>query len=74
MKSNEALRNIMEKTNTKVSDIAFRLNKKSNVISERLTQENMSVEKLNEMLRIMNYKIAVVPREFRVSEGGYEIE
>lgn len=74
MKAFEAVRAIMTATSTKVADIAFRTNKKSNVISERLSQENISIEKLNEMLRVMNYKIVVMPRETRIPEGGYEIE
>ena len=47
---------------------------KSNVISERLSQENISVKLLNEMLRVMNYKVVVMPREARIPEGGHEIE
>lgn len=74
MKTSEAVRKVMEATNTKVADIAFRTNKKSNVISERLTQENISVKLLDEMLRVMNYKIVIVPREARIPEGGYDIE
>ena len=74
MKVQEAIRKVMEVTGTKVSDIAFRTNKKSNVISERLSQENISIKLLNEMLRVMNYKIVVMPREARIPEGGHEIE
>ena len=74
MKVHEAIRKVMEVTSTKVSDIAFRTNKKSNVISERLTQENISIKLLDEMLRVMNYKIVIVPREARIPEGGYDIE
>lgn len=74
MKASESIRKVMALTNTKVSDIAFMTNRKSNVISERLTQENISIQKLNEMLRVMNYKIVVVPRETRVPEGGFEVE
>ena len=74
MKVHEAIRKVMEVTSTKVADIAFRTNKKSNVISERLTQENISAKLLDEMLRVMNYKIVIVPREARIPEGGYDIE
>lgn len=74
MKASEAVRKVMELTKTRVADIAFMTNKKQNVISERLTQENISVAKLNEMLRVMNYKIVIVPRETRIPDGGVEIE
>ena len=74
MKAGKAVREIMKATNTKVADVAFKTNKKSNVISERLLQENISIEKLNEMLRVMGYKTVIIPREARIPEGGYEIE
>lgn len=74
MKANEAVRKVMEATGTRVADIAFMTKRKSNVISERLTQDNISIDKLNEMLRVMNYKIVVMPREARLPEGGYEVE
>jgi hypothetical protein len=74
MKTSEAVRKAMEATNTKVSDIAFVTNKKSNVISERLSQENISIKLLDEMLRAMKYKIVIMPREARLPEGGFEIE
>lgn len=74
MKASEAVRKVMELTKTRVADIAFMTNKKQNVISERLTQENISVAKLNEMLRVMNYKIVIVPRETRITDRGFEIE
>lgn len=74
MKVQEAIRKVMDVTGTKVSDIAFRTNRKNNVISERLSQENISIKLLNEMLRVMNYKIVVMPRGARIPEGGYEVE
>lgn len=74
MKASEAIRKVMELTETRVADIAFMTNKKQNVISERLTQENISVAKLNEMLRVMNYKIVIMPRETRIPDRGFEIE
>jgi signal recognition particle subunit SEC65 len=74
MKANEAIREVMKATGTKVSDLAFRINKKSNVISERLSQENISIKLMNEMLRAMGYKVVAVPRETRIPEGGFEVE
>lgn len=74
MRTNEAIRAVMNATGTKVADLAYKTNRKSNVISERLSQENISIAKINEMLRVMNYKVVIVPREERIPEGGYEIE
>ena len=51
-----------------------RLKIKSNVLAERFKQKNVSVEKLNDMLRAMDYKVVIVPRDARIPEGGFEIE
>ena len=74
MKTGEAVRSIMKEKGVGTNALAARLNKKQNVISERLGQENISVSKLNEMLRVLDYKVVLVPRESRVPEGGYEVE
>lgn len=74
MKTVEAVREIMEQQNLGVNKIASRLNKKPNVISERLSQENISIVKLNELLRVLDYKTIIVPRNISIPKGGYEIE
>ena len=51
-----------------------KLKVKSNVLSERLSQDNISIVKLDEMLRLMDYKIVIVPRETREQEGWYRVE
>ena len=70
----EAVKAIMKAKEIKPAVLCARLNIKSNVLSERFKQKNVSVEKLNEMLRAMDYKVVIVPRESRVPDGGYEIE
>lgn len=74
MRAMEAVRAIMEAKGLRPAVLCDRLNIKSNVLSERFKQKNVSVEKLNEMLRAMDYKVVIVPRETRIPEGGYEIE
>jgi hypothetical protein len=74
MKATEALKKVMELKNVKPSDLCARLGIKSNVLSERFKQKNISVEKLDEMMNVMDYKIVIVPRETRLPEGGFEIE
>jgi len=74
MKANEAVREIMNTQEIKIATLASRLNIKHNVMSERLRQNNISIDKLNEMLRALDYKILVVPRSSRVPDGGFEIE
>ena len=33
---------------------------------------NMTVKKLNEMLKMLDYKVVAVPRKSRLPEDGYE--
>ncbi|WP_459129199.1 helix-turn-helix domain-containing protein [Guggenheimella bovis] len=68
-----AVKEIMKNKEVKPSVLCNRLGIKSNVLSERFKQKNVSVKKLNEMLRAMDYKIIVVPRETRLPKDGYVI-
>lgn len=70
----EAVKAIMKIKEVRPSMLCDRLGIKSNVLSERFKQKNVSVEKLNEMLRAMDYKIVIVPRETRTPAGGFDIE
>ena len=70
----EAIKAIMKQKDIRPAVLCDRLQIKSNVLSERFKQKNVSVEKLNEMLRAMDYKVVIVPREVRIPEGGFEIE
>ena len=74
MKATEVIREVMKEKEVKPSTLAARLNIKNNVLSERLGQKNISMEKLNEMLRMLDYKVVIVPREARIPDGGYEVE
>lgn len=70
----EAIKEIMKLKDIRPAVLCDRLKIKSNVLSERFKQKNVSVEKLNDMLRAMDYKVVVIPRDARIPEGGYEIE
>ena len=70
----DAIKEIMKLRDIRPAVLCDRLKIKSNVLSERFKQKNVSVEKLNDMLRAMDYKVVVVPRDARIPEGGYEIE
>ena len=74
MKATTAVREVMTIRNEKVASLADKLKVKSNVLSERLSQDNISIVKLDEMLRLMDYKIVIVPRETREQEGWYRAE
>ncbi len=70
----ETVKEVMKLKEVRPAMLCDRLGIKSNVLSERFKQKNVSVSKLNEMLRLMDYKVVVVPRETRVPEGGFEVE
>lgn len=70
----EAVKAIMKLKEIRPAVLCDRLNIRSNVLSERFKQKNVSVEKLNEMLRAMDYKVVIVPRETKVPENGFEVE
>lgn len=73
MIATDIIRNIMEKEDVKPSALAERLKIKNNTLSERMTQKNISVRKLNEMLKAMNYKMVIVPQDVQVEDGWYEL-
>lgn len=70
----EAVKEVMRIKNVKQIELAERIKVKQNTLSERLTQKNVSVQKLDEMLNAMDYKIVVVPRNAKVPENGFEVE
>ncbi|MGN0629259.1 MAG: hypothetical protein ACI4IW_06485 [Oscillospiraceae bacterium] len=74
MKTNEAVREIMKQQDVGVSAIASRINKTPRLVSDRLSQSNISIDKLNELLRVLDYKVVVVPRTRSTKTGEYEVE
>lgn len=73
MKSNEAVREIMKEQGVGLSVLASRIDKTPRLVSDRLSQENISIEKLNELLRVLDYKIIVVPRSRATKSDEYEV-
>lgn len=74
MKTGEAVREVMKIKQTGVNQLADQMGKTPRLVCERLGQENISIKKLNEMLRVMQYKIIIVPRDIRVPTDSFEIE
>ena len=74
MKSMDAFKKIMKAKDLRPTDVCEKLGIKSNVLSERFKQKNVSITKLNEMLDVADYKIVIVPKDSPVPEDGYEVE
>ena len=70
----EVIRKIMQIKSVNGSTLASRLSIKQSTLSQRFTQKNISIDKMNEMLRVMDYKMIVVPRQTRLPDGGFELE
>lgn len=70
----EAVKEIMKRKGIRPSDLYEGLGIKSNVLSERFKQKNVSVTKLNEMLRLMDYKIVLTPVDRELDEDSIEVE
>jgi hypothetical protein len=74
MKANEAIREIMNRTGTRMSALSNRLKAGTNTVSNRIAREGITVAKLSETIRAMDYKVVVVPIGARIPEGGFEVE
>ena len=74
MKAALAIKEVMRIKDVRPAVLCNRLGIKSNVLSERVKQNNISVAKLNEMLKAMDYKVVILPRDARLPDGGIEVE
>lgn len=74
MEAKEALRAIMDVTGTSFSELMGKIGIKSNTLANRLNQENISVKKLDETARVMDYKIVLVPRDVKLGKDWFKVE
>lgn len=58
----KAIQAIMELKGMGTNALADAMGKSPNVVCERIYMENISVKKLEETIRVMGYKIMLVPR------------
>ena len=69
----KTIRDIMEKKEVGVNQLARTMGKTPSTISDRINQKNISINKLNELLKMLDYQIAVIPITAEIPEGGYAI-
>ena len=77
MNAKTAVRDIMAKKGIGTNALADMLGKPARLVSDRLgmdKSDNISVGKLDEMLRVMGYKIVIMPRETRTDPEWYKVE
>ena len=70
----EAVKEIMKRKEVRPSTLYEALGIKSNVLSERFKQKNVSVSKLNEMIRLMDYRVVLVPSDKPLDDDCIEVE
>lgn len=74
MKASTAVREIMAFNNETIPTLMDKLSIKYTTLSERLRQDNISVEKLDQMVRAMGYKIVLMPSSTKEEKGWYRVE
>lgn len=77
MLAKKAVREVMERKQVGTNLLADRIGKPARLVCDRLSlekSENISVEKLTELLRAMDYKVVIMPRETRLGADWIEIE
>lgn len=73
MTASEAIKEILKLKEMNQAKLSDMLDIPLKTLNERLRHKNISVNKLDETLRVMGYKIMVVPRETKV-ENGFDIK
>ena len=73
MTAREAIKEILKLKELNQAKLSDMLDIPLKTLNERLRHKNISVNKLDETLRVMGYKIMVVPRETKV-ENGFDIK
>lgn len=73
MTASEAIKEILKLKELNQAKLSDMLNIPLKTLNERLRHKNISVNKLDETLRVMGYKIMIVPRETKV-ENGFDIK
>lgn len=74
MKASTAVRKIMALNHETIPTLMDKLSIKYTTLSERLRQDNISVEKLDQMVRAMGYKIVLMPSSTKEEKGWYRVE
>lgn len=77
MNSKKAVREIMNRKGISTKQMADMLNTNMQMVCDRLSEgksANLSVEKLNDFLSKMDYKIVLVPCDVDVKADWYEVD
>lgn len=76
MRGRDILKQVMESNGISNADLAKRLGVSNATIWERLNNKNVKdipVSLMVDMLKVMDYKVLVVPADRRIREEEYEV-
>lgn len=76
MQVKSAVRDIMKRKGIGTSAVAKMIGKIPQTVNDRLNPEkgtNLSIDKLDELISVMGYKIVLVPEGTEAQDGWYEI-
>lgn len=73
MKTETAIRKIMEFRGIRFMELADRVCISTNTLAGRIKSKNISVNKLNELLKAMEYKIVIVPESREMKQNEFVI-
>lgn len=77
MTGREIIKQIMEEQGVTNAELAAKLNITQAALWDRLNNKKVKdipLSLMSEMLRMLDYKIQIVPRESRTPEKGYKVE
>ena len=74
MKATEIVKEIMEQQGIGQTALGKRIGVRNDAIYQRLKQDNISVDRLVQMLNAMDYKLVIIPSNKQVREGEYEVD
>lgn len=69
----EKVKEIMKSKGLTATQVAARTGVPQKTMIQRFCQKNISIDKLNEMLRVMDYKLVMVPADTPKKDGWYEL-
>lgn len=77
MTGKEIVKKIMESQSMSNADLAHKLSVKPTAMWDRLNNtktKDLNVALLSAMVRVMGYKILIVPNNKQLPDGGFEVE
>ena len=72
----KAVRCIMDRKGIGLNTLARMVGKNSQFVSDKLNVArggNMTTDKLDELIRVMGYKIVLMPSDVEIQDGWYEV-